>query len=135
MRANSSSKVCEVDLLRFAKHDSARHYFSGRLLTADGLSSEQRYLLLEPKHLILPKAELRTLLKSGEHGEWMLNIKSNHFAKNVRVEIRGADVVFDDNYFDIDAGGTKVVRFRSRLTSFELKKRLKLKWIEHHNQP
>ncbi|HET6274090.1 MAG TPA: glycoside hydrolase family 2 protein [Bacteroidota bacterium] len=139
VRANSSSKVCEVDLLRFAKHDSARHYFSGRLLTADGLSSEQRYFLHEPKHLLLPKTKLTTLLTtpltSGKDGEWTLNIKSTHFAKNVRVEIRGEDVFFDDNYFDIDAGGSKVVRFRSGLTTHELKKRLKLKWIEYHNQP
>ncbi|MBM2841050.1 MAG: beta-mannosidase [Bacteroidetes bacterium] len=139
LRANSSSKVCEVDLVRFAHHDSARHYFSGRLLTAHGFSSEQRYFLLEPKHLLLPKAKLTTLLTTpltpGKDGEWKLKISSTHFAKNVRVEIRGEDVVFDDNYFDIDAGDTRVVRFKSSLTARELKKRLKLKWIEYHNQP
>jgi beta-mannosidase len=130
VRANSSSKVYEIDLLRFAKRDSTQHYLSGSLLTADDLFSEQRYFLVEPKHLQLPKTKLTTLLKPRKDGEWRLNIKSKHFAKNVRVEILGEDVVFDDNYFDIDAGDTRVVRFRSGLASRELKKRLKLKWIE-----
>ncbi|MEK9137002.1 MAG: glycoside hydrolase family 2 protein, partial [Bacteroidota bacterium] len=135
VRANSSLKACEVDLLRFAKHDSTQHYFSGSLLTADDLFSEQRYFLVEPKHLQLPKAKLTTLLKRGEHGEWRLKIKPTHFAKNVRVEVHGEDIIFDDNYFDIDAGDTRVVWFRSGLTARELKNRLKLKWIEYHNQP
>lgn len=135
IRANSSSKVHAIDLLQFVKHDSASHYFSGRLLTADGLSSEQRYFLHEPKHLVLPKTKLTTLLKSGNNGEWRLKIASMAFAKNVRVEILGEEIIFDDNYFDIDAGASKLVHFSSNLTARELKKRLKLQWIEHHNQP
>ncbi len=130
VRTNSSSKVHEIELSQFAKHDSTSHYFFGRLLTADGFSSEQRYFLHEPKHLILPKTKLTTLLKSGKNGEWRLNITSKHFAKNARVEIGGEDIVFDDNYFDIDPGATRVVRFRSDLMARDLKKRLKLKWIE-----
>ncbi len=128
--ANSSSRVLELELSQFAKYDSTEHYFSGRLLTADGLSSENRYFLHEPKHLHFPKAKVSRQLTDGGNGSFVLTLRANKFVKNVRVEIEGDDAVFDDNYLDIDAGSTKRLHFNSCLSVGELKRRIRLRWLE-----
>jgi hypothetical protein len=47
----------------------------------------------------------------------------------VRVEIEGEDIIFDDNYFDIDGGSTKKILFGSKCSLGELRKKLRFRWL------
>ncbi len=129
VKSNSSTKVYEIDLTSFARYDSMRHYFYGRLLTADDVDSEQRYFLHEPKHLHLPKAKVTWKIVGEKGGPFVLKLRATTFVKNVRLEIVGEDVAFDDNYFDMDAGIAKEVTFCSRQTLSQLKRHLRLRWL------
>ena len=129
VRSNSSSKVFVIDLSRFAKHDSTRHYFSGRLLGSDDFASEQRCFLHEPKHLRLPKGKVTAQLSGESNGTYVATVKASAFVKNVRVEMPGEDIDVDDNFFDIDAGGVKKVRFYSTKELSQVRKNLKLRWL------
>ncbi len=127
-KSNSSSKVFEIDLSGFTKYDSVSHYFAGRLLAADDFSSEQRYFLHEPKHLELPKGKVTSKI-TGKHGSFVLTLCASTIVKNVRIEILGEDVVFDDNYFDMDPGQVKEVTFCSKQGLLQLRKQLALRWL------
>jgi beta-mannosidase len=128
-KSNSSSKVFEIDLFRFAKYDSARHYFHGKLLAPDDLNSEQRYFLHEQKHLQLPKAKVTSKIGEKKDGSLVISLRANAFVKNVRLEILGGDVAFDDNYFDMDTGQVKEVAFCSKQKIAQLKKQLAIRWL------
>ena len=127
--SNSSSIVFEIDLSRFAKYDSTRHYFSGQLLTPDDLNSEQRYFLHEPKHLQLPKAKVTSRIERKKDDSFVLTLKATTIVKNVRIEILGEDIIFSDNYFDMDPGQVKQVTFCSTQTLQRLRKQLTLRWL------
>ena len=129
IKPNASSRVFEIELSRFAKYDSTRHYFTGRLLTSEDLVSEQRYFLHEPKHLRFPKAKVSAQIASQKNGTYVITLKANAFVKNVRVEILGEDVDFDDNYFDLDARGVKKVAFCSKRNIAQLRRNLKVRWL------
>jgi beta-mannosidase len=127
--ANSSLRVLEIEQSQFAKYDSTEHYFSGRLLTADGISSENRYFLHEPKRLHFPKAKVSARLSAINGGLYVVTLSAATFVKNLRLEILGADVMFDDNYFDLDAGSVKRVQCCSARGLARLKKNLRLRWF------
>ncbi len=129
VQPNSSMKVFEIDLARFGKCDSTRHYFSGKFLSADDLDSEQRYYLHEPKHLQLPKAKVKSTIRKNRDGSFVLILNANTIVKNVRIEITGEDIVFSDNYFDMDPGESKDVTFCSKQVLARLRKQLTLRWL------
>lgn len=128
-QSNSSSKVFEIDPSRFAKYDSKRHYFAAQFLTADDLNSEQRYFLHEPKHLQLPKVKVASKIRTKKDGSFVLTLRASTIVKNVRLEILGEDVQFDDNYFDMDAGQVKEVVFCSKQELSQVRKHLTLRWL------
>lgn len=127
--ANTSRRVVEIPLSQFMRYDTTQHFFYGRLLTADNLSSEQRYFLCEPKHLTLPKPKLTWELQKGGERLYTLVLHADGFVKNVRVEIENEDILFDDNYFDMNAGETKELQFDTSQKLAQLRRHVKIRWL------
>jgi len=123
---NRSKRVYEVQPEAYSDIDHSTHYLFAQLWVDGHLVSENRFFFLEPKHLQLPEADVRSRLMRLRDHNYVLSIRANTFVKNVQIVIDGADVLLDDNYFDIEPGGSKQVRFNSVLTLRELKKRIRL---------
>jgi len=68
-------------------------------------------------------------IRDEGNGRFVLRLIAEKLARDVFVEIEGEDALFEDNYFDIDAGTAKEIRFSSRSGYQDLLKRLKIEWL------
>ncbi len=109
--------------------DAEAQYYSAQLAVDGRVVSENRFFFNEPKHLRLPATRITSRVKRMKNGLVMLALRANKFAKHVRIELKGEDVVFSDNYFDIDAGGIKTIEFASTHSLRDLKQKIKLSWL------
>ncbi len=127
--ADSSAKVMLVPEKHLKRFDSARWYLHAVLTAGGSTVSENRYFLREPKHLALGDPGVSANLRGSTEGDYRLTLKARRFAKNVAVEIEGEEIVWEDNYFDMDAGMTRTLRFTSNLGTAQLRKRLRIQWV------
>ncbi|HTK80915.1 MAG TPA: glycoside hydrolase family 2 protein [Bacteroidota bacterium] len=126
---NSSKNFYFFDSHRFPQHEPASSYLLAHLRTSGRQTSENRLYFVEPKYLRLPKARVRARLIRDNDG-YAVVITAESFLKNVRVEIEGEDVLFDNNYFDMDASSQRKVAFHSNRKIAYLRKHLRLRWLE-----
>ena len=61
------------------------------------------------KHLLLSDPELSTTYQI-EGSDIVINLTSKRLARFVEIKLKGHDLVFNDNYFDIPPGRTKTIR-------------------------
>ena len=62
--------------------------------------------------------------------KFIIEVCSKAYAKFVELDLKTADAVFSDNYFDISAGVTKIIEINTlseSLTLAELKQQLKVR--------
>jgi hypothetical protein len=120
---NATCCVERLSLSRFSTYDPSVHYFHAALdLTND--NCEQRYFLLEPKHLRLPRLRIHTRTFQHARGELLVQVTAGQFAKDVYLDVSSGDAFFEDNFFDLDAGTSKAVLVRSNLSPARLSKHL-----------
>ena len=124
---NNSRLAGEIKSNRRSAFDRTTHYLHAELTVNREQVSENRYFFVEPKHMQLPEASLRTRLSGGKDGEYVLTVTAKSFVKNVRIEVSEGEYRLDDNYFDIDAGVTKWIGVRSSLPKRELLKAIRLR--------
>jgi hypothetical protein len=115
------------------KADSTKDYLHAKVLLDGHVVSENRFFFVEPKHLQLPRSRVTfSLTSAGDELEMVLH--ASKFVKNVRVDVKGGDMAFSDNYIDIDAGATGVIRLGSKLKPAEVRKRIHLHWLEKRSE-
>jgi beta-mannosidase len=129
LQPNSSKKWHRVKKERYADCGKQTHYLHAELWVDGGLVSENRFFFVEPKHLELPDAKIRTKLSGGKNNAYTLAISTNKFIKNVQIRIDGENVLLSDNYFDIDAGRSKTVTFTSSLSKTVLSRNISVRWL------
>lgn len=119
----NNSSVCldrfEEEVLPLA--DSCKQYVHVRLLTGSSLLSENRYFFKEPKHLKLPRAIVTTDVHQVGDRRFSADVRTDAFAKNVWLSVKGHDTVVSDNYFDLEPGGSRVILLESSAPIAELK--------------
>jgi beta-mannosidase len=120
---NSSKKIFVLDPTVYTKSDHSSHYFLAQFIAHGVIVSENRLFFVEPKYLQLPHVKISACIKR----ENFLILRSSRFVKNVCIEIDRVDLVFDDNYFDLDAGVEKKVHFISTLSTRKLKRKIQLR--------
>lgn len=76
-------------------------------------------LFVPPKHFEFIKPEIRTEVSENDQ-EFLITVSSNTFAKYVELDLRNADCIFSDNYFDISAGDIKTVKVKKEDISEKL---------------
>lgn len=109
MNAVENCLAFELDV-----HELKRVYKTNRTgicarLYQDGKLINQKVVLLDKeKNLYLPKAKLKTKI-TIEDNQLRLTIKTNYFARLVRVESSKSIMPFSDNYFDILPGEEKEI--------------------------
>jgi beta-mannosidase len=125
---NSSSRLLSVGSAEYTGFDSATHYLHAQFLIEGAVVAMNRFFFEEPKRLRLPVADVSAVLRKGKEGACRLSIKADRFVKYLRLELE--DVLFDDNYFDLDAGEWREIMFNSTLGVNDIKKKLRLRWLE-----
>jgi beta-mannosidase len=129
--ADASFAAARVLKSAIAKYDPASHYLRARFDTLKGTVTENRHFFKEPKHLQLPKANVKWKLAAGpKPGTLTLTVTSSKFAKGVRLEIDAGEAEFSDNYFDIDGGGKKQVTVTTERPKSWVKSRLGVRSLQ-----
>ena len=76
------------------------------------LLAERHCYLAYPKDLNLPKADVKYSVKE-ENGETIVELTTDVLAKDVQVYTALGQGTFSDNFFDLDAGETKRIVFKT----------------------
>jgi beta-mannosidase len=129
LQPNSSKKWHRVKKESYADYGKQTHYLHAELWVDGESVSENRFFFVEPKHLELPDAKIRTKLSGGKNNAYTLAISTNKFIKNVQIRIDGENVLLSDNYFDIDAGRSKTVTFTTSLSKTVLSRNISVRWL------
>ncbi|NJD01192.1 MAG: glycoside hydrolase family 2 protein [Ruminiclostridium sp.] len=131
-----SSALCAgMDFPGILSHkDHRRKSYMEYVLSIDGINvSEGTVLFVRPKHFeFLDPGLSFEVVDSGD--EFVIEVRSKAFAKYVELDLKDADCVFGNNYFDLSAGERKRVRLeKSRISrsmsADELKRSLKVRSI------
>ena len=93
-----------------AKADKTAVYVKLELVENESLLAERYCYLAYPKDLKLPKAE-PNLKVSEVNGQICLEVTTDAFAKDVQVYCSNGMGNFSDNFFDLEAGQSKQIRF------------------------
>ena len=87
-------------------------YVKLELTDNDGLIAERYCYLVYPKDLNLPKASIKYDVKE-ENGETVVELTSDVLAKDVQIYALDGKGSFSDNFFDLGAGETKRIAFKT----------------------
>ncbi len=131
---NSSKRTQRVAKSDCAPSDPTTHYLHAQFLSNGRRLSENRWYFVEPKHLRLPESNVTASVQDARAGIAMVVVCSERFAKNVRLEIEGEDVLVDDNYFDIDAGESIEVSLTSSRPAAELQRSIRLRCLNQEER-
>ena len=91
-------------------------YVKLELREEDELLAERRCYLVYPKDLNLPKANVKYDVKE-ENGETIVELTTDVLAKDVQVYTVLGQGTFSDNFFDLGAGETKRIVFKTEKPS------------------
>jgi len=126
--ANASVSLSRIDLP--GSLDRSTQYVHARLTAGGSVVSENRFFFEEPKHLLLPPTRVVVTIFHDTDGTPVARLKAWGFAKGVHLEIDGKDSVFEDNYFDIDAGASKEVRLGRGISLSKAQRSLRVRWLQ-----
>ncbi|MEW6061066.1 MAG: glycoside hydrolase family 2 protein [Bacteroidota bacterium] len=109
LKANSSAKIHAIQLRNEDWEDKYHRYILTQLLVDGVIVSENRFFLVEPKHLHLPVPRITHSLHPKNETEYIVNLQTDVFAKDVYLRFNGREAYFSDNFFDMDAGCSRSV--------------------------
>ncbi len=99
----SASFLTEFDFTRAVKkHGAANLVFTAGIYESGQCLSRQTVLFTREKDIIFPNPELHWDV-SQEDDYLLISLTANAFARHVELRLDDADVVFSDNYFDLQA--------------------------------
>jgi len=125
--ANSSKLLLTIGLEKF-DCDKSTHYLHAQFLIDDEVVTENRFFFEEPKRLRLRPGRVSLIVTKGKGARRRISITADRFVKYLRLELD--DVVFDDNYFDLDPGVRRDITFNSHVPIKGIRKRMRLRWLE-----
>ncbi|MEI6602988.1 MAG: glycoside hydrolase family 2 protein [Clostridia bacterium] len=100
-------------------------YLEYSFVVDDEILMKDTVLFVKPKHFVFLKPTLTLYVTETDEEFWVF-IETDVFAKNVALEIEGADCVFSDNYFDLSDSKTVTVK-KSELPAQVLKEGIKVR--------
>jgi beta-mannosidase len=109
IKPNSSAKIFEMPYVNDDAMTHLESYVVAQLLSDGYVINENRFFFAEPKHLHLPNPAVVGTILNKEGNSYKISIKTDLFAKDIRIEIDGCDAEFNDNYFDLDTGALKII--------------------------
>jgi beta-mannosidase len=127
--AQASTCVYRIGSAEVQPEDRRTTYILAQLKDGDDIMAENRLFFYEPKHLVLPIPSLDLTIRTTGPDMHSVVIASDMLARNVELDNPEGDIDVDDNFFDVDAGAEKTVQVKSHLSSDELRRSLKVRWL------
>ena len=126
LKPNSSGKLFDIPLSSIEPAKIYDSYIAVHLVKDGKIIGENRFFLAEPKHLRLPLSALTCKIEEKTGLDVRLRVRTNTFAKDIRLEIEKSDTQWSDNYFDLDADTSKSIlcRLSAPVEDFEKKIRI-----------
>lgn len=125
--ALSSTEVCTLDfnqtLDTVEKQRNA--YLEYYLLVNGETVSSGTVLFVKSKHFHFINPEIKTNI-SEEKDSFIIKVTSSAFARFVELDLKSADAIFSDNFFDLSAGNIKIIEVKK----LNLSRKLTLKDFE-----
>ncbi len=107
--------------------DPAAVYVCGELSSGGAVISTSRHFFRPYKELRSPRPKVAVEV-GGSKGSLEVVVTSDALARAVYLGVDGADVDFDDNFFDVDPGGRVTVRATAHgMSADELRRRLRVR--------
>ncbi len=127
--ADGSLRVYRVSrsILDTGRPDST--YLLALFIVAERVIARNRLFFLEPKHLALPDPGISTTIEQPGDRDFNVTLRSKSFARNVSVDIIGTDILPDENFFDMEAGEMKTIRFSSTSDYETVSRNLVVRWL------
>jgi beta-mannosidase len=125
--ANASHVLFALPAAPMRNVEPASTYLRAELFDGARRISENRYYLLEPKHLALPPARIRLAIREKKRGVFEATVQSKALALGVALSATRGDPVFHDNFFDLDPGSEKTVLISSALSLAALRRVVKVR--------
>ncbi len=127
--ALTSLQLIDLDFAQALRGDLKRNCFLSFTFT-EALAQATRYgtaVFLPYKHLSLRDPKLKTAIME-KHEVYEIKVTATAFAKFVALDLAEDDVVFSDNYFDLDPGQTRVIEApKGKLPLKELERQLEVR--------
>jgi len=101
-------------------YDTTKMYLSFELKASNELVSSNRLFFEEPKQLQLDKAIINSKVEITEN-DVLVHLSTNTLAKNVFLDFEGDNGFFEDNYFDMDANQTIIIKYSPENNDFKSK--------------
>lgn len=115
--ALTSSKLIELDFGKELQGEARRErYLSFAFLDQNGGARYGSACFVPYKHLRLLSPALATRVVAGPEN-FEIHVTASAFAKFVALDLSHDDVVFSDNYFDLDAGQTRIITLAKQQTA------------------
>lgn len=118
-RALSSEEIGVLDFSEIlnTKAKKRNTYLEYSLVTNDEAVSDGTVLFCKPKHFTFLDPEI-ALSVSEKPDRFVIEIKAKAFARFVELDLKYADAIFSDNFFDLSAEDRKIVEIKKKsLTS------------------
>jgi len=84
------------------------HYLEYEYIANNKSVSSGTVLFVKPKHLNLKKPQISVRV-SEKKNQFTVTLESKKFAKFLKLDLKKADAVFEDNYFDLSPGTRKKI--------------------------
>lgn len=91
------------------KFEQRKYYLEYAWIVEGKTVSAGSTLFVEPKFFSFFNPELSLEIEQDEQ-DFIITVSSNAFAKYIELDTESFDVRFDDNYFDLSAGSTRIIR-------------------------
>ena len=124
MESDASVRIRTMNWNDLHAYDLKRYYVLARFAAETGELSENRHYFVEQKHIGLPDPGLSVSVARTGGMSFAVTLRAKRLARDVRLEVEGTDVEFDDNVFDIDGGSVKTVHCRSEISLWLFRRRL-----------
>jgi beta-mannosidase len=124
VESDASVRIRTIHWNDLRAYDLKRYYVLARFAAERGDLSENRHYFVEQKHIGLPDPGLSVSVARTGGTSFAVTLRAKKLARDVRLEVEGTDVEFDDNVFDIDGGSVKTVHCRSEISLWLFRKRL-----------
>ena len=126
--ANSSLRVIDRSLSNLPISDTSTQYVLARLIVNDRVASENILFLEEPKHLKLPRPNIRIEVEQvdSEGRKFLVRVRTDKYAKAVKLGLKEGEAKYSDNYFDLTPNVVKeiIVETKEPTTARRLRRNL-----------
>ncbi len=125
---NRSEKVYSVPFTKLLTGVSTSSvFFKMEIEKNKGLLAENIFYFVEPKELILSRADIHYTIAEGTNHKTEIFFLTDKLAKNVFIDLGNSGIKLSDNYFDLLPGEKKKIELENKMNKEDIRKKIKIR--------